>query len=194
MGRARAFPSPLGWTHKRFHTPYVAILMQTGLSILVIALVGVFWNAVSAFGFISFLEGLAASVGFIAIMVAAIAYFRRIEGNRNPLRTYVIPIIGIVILLPAVYTAFYPNPGLPLSIAPWLLVGWLLVGGAYLLWRERARGERDVAVLGALALRDADGHAVRIEVRDPEGDDLAHAQAPGVGRGQQEPMARVQAR
>src|SRR5438309_3170958 len=144
MGRARAFPSPLGWTHERFHTPYVAIIMQTGLSLLVVPLVGIFWNAVTAFGFISFLEGLAASVAFIAIMVAAIAYFRRLDGERSVLRTYAIPIIGIVILLPAVYTAFYPNPGLPLSVAPWVMVAWLVVGGVYLLWRERRRQPIDI--------------------------------------------------
>jgi amino acid transporter len=144
MGRAGAFPRVLGWTSKKFRTPYIAISMQTGLSILAVAAIGVFWNAVAAFGFIGFAVGLAASVSFIAIMAAAIRYFRRTRPQDSVWFNYVIPAIGIVILLPAVYTSFYPNPGLPLSVAPWALVAWLIVGAIFLFWRERRREPIDI--------------------------------------------------
>jgi amino acid transporter len=137
MGRARAFPGPLGWTSRRFRTPYVAILVQTAGSVVIIALVGVLWNATAAFGFISFLEGLAASVAFILIMAAAIRYFHLRHRGDGALKNYIIPVVGIVILIPAIYTSFYPNPGPPLNVAPWVMVGWLLVGAIYLFWRER---------------------------------------------------------
>ena len=58
---------------------------------------------------------------------------------------------------------------------------------------EQPLGERDVAVLGALALLDAHRHAVGIEVGDFEGDDLAHAQAGSVDGRQQEAMPGVRA-
>jgi len=56
---------------------------------------------------------------------------------------------------------------------------------------EQALGERHVTVLAALALADVDGHAVGVEVGDLEGDDLADAEAAGVGGRQQEPMPGV---
>jgi len=59
-------------------------------------------------------------------------------------------------------------------------------------WSSRG-GERDVAVLGALALDDVDGHAVGIEIGDLEGDDLADAEAGRVGRGEQETMPGMRA-
>jgi amino acid transporter len=122
----------------------VAIWFQTICSILIVAVVAVAWNATAAFGFISFLEGLAASVAFILIMVAAIAYFRRTRPGDGAWRNYVIPLVGIVILVPAVYTAFYPNPGPPLNIAPYVMVAWLILGGAYLFWRETRNQEIDI--------------------------------------------------
>src|ERR1700730_8571561 len=144
MGRARDLPGPLGWTSRRFRTPHVAILVQTAGSVVIIALVGVLWKATAAFGFISFLEGLAASVAFILIMAAAIRYFHLRHRGDGALKNYVIPVVGIVILIPAIYTSFYPNPGPPLNVAPWVMVGWLLVGAIYLFWRERQHVKIDL--------------------------------------------------
>jgi hypothetical protein len=59
---------------------------------------------------------------------------------------------------------------------------------------EQPLGERDVAVLRALALRDPDRHAVDVDVRDLEGDRLADAKTRGVDDGQDEPMTRMRRR
>ena len=144
MGRARAFPSAVGWTSRRFGTPYVAIIFQTICSLAIVVGVAVLWSATAAFGFISFLEGLAASVAFILIMAAAIRYFRRAKPGDSVWQNYVIPIVGIVILIPAVYTAFYPNPGPPLNVAPYILLGWLVIGVLYLVWRESQHQRIDI--------------------------------------------------
>jgi hypothetical protein len=58
---------------------------------------------------------------------------------------------------------------------------------------QQTLGQRHVPILHPLALLDADGHAVGIEIRDPERDDFADAQAGGIGRGQQEAMPGVRA-
>ncbi len=144
MGRAGAFPRIFGRTSTQFRTPYVAILVQTGLSILVVAAIAIFWTPVAAFGFIGFAVGLAASISFIAIMAAAIRFFRRTRPQDSAWFNYVIPAVGIVLLLPAVYTSFYPNPGPPLSYAPWALVAWLVIGAILLIWREQRRQPIDI--------------------------------------------------
>jgi amino acid transporter len=140
MGRAGALPRPLGWTHRRFKTPYVAIWVQSLLSLAITLIAGLIWSPSTAFGFLGFLIGLAAAVAFILIMVAALRYFHRERPQEGPIRNYLIPAIGMIILIPVVYTSFYPNPGYPLNIAPWLIMGWVVLGAAYLAWRER-RGE-----------------------------------------------------
>jgi amino acid transporter len=144
MGRAGAFPRQMGWTLPRFRTPYVAITFQTVCSLAIVIGVAILWNATTAFGFISFIEGLAGSAAFILIMAAGVRYFHRIQPDAGVLRNWVVPIVGILILIPAVYTSFYPNPGSPLNIGPWVIVGWLVIGGVYLIWRESKHREINI--------------------------------------------------
>jgi amino acid transporter len=136
MGRARALPSPLGWTLRKYKTPYVAILVQSGLSLAITLFAGLYWGATKSFGFLGFLIGLAAAVAFILILLAALRYFPRERPQDGPFRNYVLPIVGIVILLPVVYTSFYPNPGYPLKWAPYVILAWVIAGVGYLVWRE----------------------------------------------------------
>jgi amino acid transporter len=144
MGRAGALPRPLGWTHRTYKTPYVAIGVQTGLSLALTLFAGWVWSATTSFGFLAFMIGLAASVAFILILLAALRYFPRADRGAGVLRNYVIPLLGIAILIPPVYTAFYPDPGYPLKWAPWLIVGWVVLGVVYLLWRESRKEHIDI--------------------------------------------------
>jgi amino acid transporter len=139
MGRAGALPRPLGWTHSRYRTPVVAIALQSGLSLLITLAAGLIWDPATAFGFLGFMIGLAAAVAFILIMAAALRYFHRERRAEGVGRNYVVPGLGILILIPVVYTSFYPNPGYPLNIAPWIIVGWVVLGALYLWWRESRR-------------------------------------------------------
>ena len=59
--------------------------------------------------------------------------------------------------------------------------------------REQARGQGHVAVPGPLALLDAHGHPVGVEIGDLEVDQLAHPQAGGIGGGEQEAVADARA-
>ena len=144
MGRARALPRQLGWTLPRLKTPYVAILLQTGVSVAITLVAGFVWGPTTTFGFLGFMIGLAAAVAFILILLAALRYFHRENPDASPVRNYLIPAIGIIILAPVVYTSFYPNPGYPLKWAPWVLVVFLVVGIVYLLWRESRKQPIDL--------------------------------------------------
>jgi len=59
---------------------------------------------------------------------------------------------------------------------------------------EEARGERHVAIFGALAGLDADRHAVGVDVRHPERNRLAHAQPCAIDGGEQQPMTWMRGR
>jgi amino acid transporter len=144
MGRAGALPKPLGWTHRRYRTPVVAIVVQSGLSIAVTLIAGLVWDPATAFGFLGFMIGLAAAVAFILIMAAALRYFHKEREAAGAARNYVLPVLGILILIPVVYTSFYPNPGYPLNVAPWIIVGWVVLGALYLWWRGSRREMIDI--------------------------------------------------
>ncbi len=174
MGRARAFPRQMGWTSARFRTPYVAIIFQTVSSLAIVIGVAILWNATTAFGFISFIEGLSGSAAFILIMAAGIRYFNRTQPHAGVWRNSVIPVVGILILIPAVYTSFYPNPGYPLNIGPWVIVGWLVIGAVYLIWRESKHQRIDIDY----AMRDLG------EAPPPEGEPASDARPPTVPAGE----------
>lgn len=144
MGRAGALPRALGWTHRRFRTPVVAIAIQSGLALAVTLIAGLVWDPTTAFGFLGFMIGLAAAVAFILIMAAALRYFHRERREEGPVKNYLLPVLGILILIPVVYTSFYPNPGYPLNVAPWIIVGWVVLGAVYLFWRESRREQIDL--------------------------------------------------
>jgi amino acid transporter len=143
MGRAKALPGAFGRTGTR-QTPYFAISVQIAVSVIVTLVMGGVWNTTTAFGFLGFTNGLAGAVAFILILLAAMVYFHKVEPEKGILRNLVIPAVGIGILIPAVYTAFYPNPGAPLKWSPYVIVGWTLLGGIYLLARNARRQPIDL--------------------------------------------------
>jgi amino acid transporter len=144
MGRAGALPRQLGRTHPRFRTPHVAIVVQMSLALAVTLFFGIVWSETSVFSFLGFMIGLAAALSFIAIAIAALRYFHRTARNASPWRNYVVPIVAILILTPVVITSFEPSPGHPLKWAPFVILGWVVAGGAYLLYRERKHERIDI--------------------------------------------------
>ena len=144
MGRARALPRQLGWTLPDRRTPYVAITLMTLLGLAITLIPGLVWSPESLFAFLGFGIGFAAAVSFILIALAALRYFHRERGTASNFRNYVVPIVAIVILIPVVYTSFYPSPGYPLKWAPWVAIGWLVLGAIYLLWRVSREQEIDL--------------------------------------------------
>jgi amino acid transporter len=143
MGRAKALPSAFGRTGAR-KTPYFAISVQIAISVVVALVMGAAWDTTKAFGFLGFTNGLAGAVAFILILLAAMVYFQKVEPEQGFVRNLLIPAVGIAILVPAVYTAFYPNPGAPLKWAPYIIVGWTILGGFYLIARNARREHIDL--------------------------------------------------
>jgi amino acid transporter len=144
MGRARALPRQLGWTLAGPRTPYVAIIAQTAIALAITLIAGAVWGAETTFAFLGFMIGLAAAVAFLLILLAALRYFHRENPEASAFRNYVIPLIGILILIPVVYTSFYPNPGYPLKWAPWVLLIFVVVGAAFLFWRASRKEPVDL--------------------------------------------------
>jgi amino acid transporter len=144
MGRAHALPRQLGWTLPSRRTPYVAIAVTMTMSLAITLIAGGVWSPVSLFAFGGFAIGFAAAVAFIVIAISALVYFHKVSDGAGAFRNWAVPIIAAVILLPVVYTSFYPDPGYPLKWAPRMVIGWLAVGIVYLIWRVRSKQRVDI--------------------------------------------------
>jgi amino acid transporter len=144
MGRARALPRQLGWTLPVRGTPHVSILLTLAVSLAVTLIPGLVWSPTSLFAFLGFGIGFAAAVTFILIALAALRYFQIARAAAGLFRRWVVPIVGILILIPVVYTSFEPDPGYPLNWAPRVALIWLGVGIIYLIWRIVRREKVDL--------------------------------------------------
>lgn len=133
-----------GRTGAKRRTPFVAIIAQTTVSVLVTLIMGGVWDPTSAFGFVGFTNALAGAVAFMMILAAAMVFFHKVEPEKGWVRNLLLPAVGIAIRLPAVYTAFYPNPGPTAKWAPWVIVAWTVLGGVYLAARAIKRQSIDL--------------------------------------------------
>jgi amino acid transporter len=105
LGRAGVLPAPLQRTRDSDGAPYVASVVQ---SVTTIVIVGAF----AAFDADPFLELFAWLVGLGTLgvltlqavaCIAVVVFFRRTRADRNPWRTLVAPLLGFVGLIAAIY-------------------------------------------------------------------------------------------
>jgi amino acid transporter len=144
MGRARALPRPIGWTLPGRRTPYIAIAVTMAVGLAITLIPGLIWTPTSLFAFLSFGVGFAAAIAFIMIALAGIRYFRIAKPRAGLFRRLIVPVIAVIILIPVVYTSFYPDPGYPLKWAPRAVIIWLALGVVYLVWRITRHKRLDI--------------------------------------------------
>lgn len=167
MGRAHALPALLGRTLQRAQTPFVAILVQAALSFLIAFGIGFAWDASNLFGLLSYLNGLAGAIVFIVILAAGIRYFSTVEAAAGPLKNWLLPSAGILILAPALYTSFYPFPVGAAHWGPPVIGSWIVVGLILTLVRRSPVAEPAEVTAASLPepvrVRDVDTLVGRIE-------------------------------
>lgn len=128
MGRDRQLPAVLSALHPKYGTPYIGMLLTTGISLAVaLAMRNRMDELVSLVNF-------GALTAFVLLHVSVIVMFWVRGGSRRWVLHLAVPLIGIVIVL-AVISGMSP-------LAMRLGVTWLIVGLGYgLILRKRARAE-----------------------------------------------------
>jgi amino acid transporter len=162
LGRERVLPKWLGGVHHRHHSPYRASLVQTAVTVVVIAIFAIagldpYLNLATT------MLGLG-TLGIVALQAAAavavIAFFRG-RGDQHWWRTLVAPLLGFAGLLTACvlvvknFAVMTGTTNVVVTALPWALLGAAVVGAAYALWMRAARPER-YAGLAAVQVRDLD--------------------------------------
>ena len=146
LGRSRILPAALAEVHPTYRTPVNAVHLQGALAIVLAVVLGVLFSnqalggPLTTYIFIGYILGLLFAGMYMAVNLAAIGYYLG-EGRAefNPIKHVVVPIIGVIMLIPAFLGVLggVTIPILDVPIAPLaspidvvpLLVGiWMLVG------------------------------------------------------------------
>jgi amino acid transporter len=108
MGRIGLLPSPLARLHPRWNSPYVGVLLQLVLTLVIGLPVGLKYGPTTAFVLLAtILTGVMIAIYMVFNLSCIFFYLRRQRSEFNVLLHAVIPVLGIL--------AFIPRPGSPRS-------------------------------------------------------------------------------
>ena len=176
MGQHLIFPRHLGRAHARNGTPHVAITVYIVVMFLVPAVLEINTNPLTTFGDAGTLAAFGFLLAYFLISIAAPVYL----GKRRELRPrdIIVAVLACLCLLVPTIGSFYPPPPYPVNIFPYIFVGYLVLGGAWLFTVSR----RQRGILGEI---EADlEQTLQPHERRPG----STASAPAAGAGQAGPV------
>ena len=137
MGKAGTLPASFGRIHPIHRTPAVAIAFMQLTEVVAILVVGWLLRPEYIFGFLGTVATLAVIVLYVMANLALTRYMHREHPEKFTIWQHVVaPWIGTLALLPVLFVTVYPVPEWPYNLTPYLFVAALVVGFAYMQWRE----------------------------------------------------------
>jgi amino acid transporter len=166
MSRTGALPKSLRRI-SGFKTPTTAIIVQTGVNILLGLILPIIIGAANVYNLTGTWFTFALAPVYVVSNVGLYVFYRREHRSEFTwLKHALIPLIGIVALGLVVYYSVNPLPAYPVSLAPFIVLGWLVVGILVVSWLVRSGRESQLVHAGDAAaerLETAEEHAARSE-------------------------------
>jgi amino acid transporter len=142
MGRIRILPSMLARIHPQHRSPYIAVALQFLLGIVLPLWLGFQYDPLTAFGFIATVNVVLVILIYIAVNISCMTYYLREHRNEfNVLLHGLLPILGVLVFIPAWLTAagipafkFVAELSTPLSYAGPIDLIWMVIGVLYMLY------------------------------------------------------------
>lgn len=147
MGRDRGLPSVFGRSHPRFKSPWVGLVFILVITIILGAWPGNVMNSINPLPpsmqppqplpFVIFMAG-TATLGILGayalVAISGLGFFQRVKGSGlHVVWQILLPLLAVLIVGAALISSFSPLPPAaplvaPLSYAPYIFGGWLLLG------------------------------------------------------------------
>lgn len=153
MARTGVLPKQLTSVHKRFRTPSAAIGFQAMINVLLGIVLPIAVGVANVYNITGTWFTFALAPVYAAANIGLFLYYRRnYPGEFNWFKHGVVPLLGTIALGVVVYESVNPLPAYPISLAPFIVLGWIALGVALLAWmllsgRERLLAHAKDAVL-----------------------------------------------
>ncbi len=145
MGRIRLLPEAFARVEGRHGTPLTALIVLNGISVCVTLAAGLGTGSpLEGFAFLGTIETASAILLYLLVAISCLAWFvRNRPPSFNPLLHVVVPVLAIVVMVPALMAAvgigssifsFITPLAYPLDLAGYIALGWLLAGVVYAVY------------------------------------------------------------
>lgn len=130
LGKSGVFPSALGKVHQQHGTPHVAIFWGIVLMILFAVPISLLVGPFNVWGYYGFFISLGLLIVYIMAHISVNVLYRRNFANEySPVKHLLLPIAGGLALLYPLWKTVYPLPPMPYAMFPFLMLGWIIIGG-----------------------------------------------------------------
>ncbi|MCW2779352.1 MAG: amino acid permease [Frankiales bacterium] len=142
LGRIRLLPRMVTVLHPTHRSPYLAVYAQFVIGVVVTLGLGFAYDPVTAFYLVATVIVIVVVLVYILCNLACIGFFlRKRREDFSPLLHLVLPALGVVAFVPALFTAagiksfsFVTPLKHPVSYAGPVVLVWLLIGLVYLVY------------------------------------------------------------
>jgi amino acid transporter len=141
MSRDGVIHNSMGQSHATNATPHIAATLSAVLMFLIPAIMifsgiamldsYVYTGTIATFGFL---------LAYIMISVAAPIYLRRQKELKAS--HVIVSVLAVLVMLIPVFGSLIPVPPFPINILPYVFLGYMLIGGAWLFYDRRRNKTR----------------------------------------------------
>jgi amino acid transporter len=142
MGRIRILPAILARTHPEYRSPHIAVGLQFLLGVVLPLWLGFQYDPLTAFGFIATINVVLVILIYILVNISCLTYYlRERRAEFNTFLHGLLPILGVLVFIPAWLTAsgikvfkFVGKLSAPLSYSGPIDLIWMIIGVGYMLY------------------------------------------------------------
>jgi amino acid transporter len=149
MSRARALPGGLTKLHPVYATPTNAIWVQTGINVVLGLLLPLAIGVANVYNVTGTWFTFALAFVYVMASIGLYRFYRQQHADEfSWIKHAVIPALGSIALIVVVYYSVNPLPAWPVSLAPFIVLGWLVIGFGVLAYVYRGDRARNLALAG----------------------------------------------
>ncbi len=149
MSRAKALPDGLTRLHPVYATPTNAIFTQTGINVVLGLLLPLIIGVANVYNVTGTWFTFALAFVYVMASIGLYRFYRYQHADEfSWVKHALIPFIGSAALIVVVYYSVNPLPAWPVSLAPFIVLGWLVVGFGVLAYVYRGHRASNLALAG----------------------------------------------